>query len=184
MGKTPDKPGKESPFQNPPRLQPKAVLTVTGNENWEEMTGFGKDAAMAEMMTLMMVGGSGMEHMKMGAMKSGKPKEGTPAATGQAEGWQVVLNTKADMLTVGKNTLDVTIMDPAGKPVTGAKVSSAVEMTSMDMGVKRPLAKEGEAGHYLTDVEFSMKGPWRVTLTVIPPNQKPFTKALEFKISK
>lgn len=104
-------------------------------------------------------------------------------ATGAASGaWKVTVNTDAKTLAVGKNMLDVTILDPAGKPVTGAKVMGSVEMTSMDMGVTKPKAQEGKNGHYSVPVQFSMKGPWRVTLTVTPPKQKPFTKALEFKV--
>ena len=63
-------------------------------------------------------------------------------------------------------------------------MTSVVEMTNMDMGVTKPKAQEGKDGHYLTEVQFSMKGPWRVTLTIAPPNQKPFTKALEFNLKQ
>ncbi len=95
-----------------------------------------------------------------------------------------MLNTASNAVKVGKNMLDVTVLDPDGKPVTGAKVTAAVEMTSMDMGVTRPKAKGDKAGHYLSEVTFSMKGPWRVTMTVTPPKQKPFTKALDFNVPK
>ena len=43
------------------RIKEAGVITVKGDENWNDMLGFGKDSDMAEMMTLMMVGGSGME---------------------------------------------------------------------------------------------------------------------------
>src|ERR1051326_9321084 len=76
-----------------PRLKPKRVVTVTGNEDWDAQRGFGKDAAMAEMMTLMMVGGSGMEHMKMsphpaslGTRKGGHPQAGTRMTADPKEG--------------------------------------------------------------------------------------------------
>ena len=291
-----------------PRLKEKQVVTVTGKEDWSALTGFGADAGMAEMMTQMMVGGSGMEHMKMGAMKpgmkmtsmpgmpmgdgapsdwmpvtvtlaqnppvvgdnpldvlvtdaAGKPmtglklmasvamtsmdmgtakpkvvegKDGHYAVTaafsmkgpwqvtlmtdpkakkaaalhtaltfdvgskdkwvspqapkapteGEAGGWQVVVNTKPEMFKVGMNMLDVTVLDPAGKPVTGAKITSSVAMTSMDMGTAHPKTQEGKNGHYTTAAEFSMKGPWRVSVTVTPPNQKPFTRAFDFAIAK
>ena len=105
-----------------------------------------------------------------------------PTAESASGAWNVTVNTNTKTLTVGKNMLDVTILDPAGKPVTGAKVVGLVEMTSMDMGITKPKALEGKNGHYTVPVQFSMKGPWRVTLTVMPPKQKPFTKALEFKV--
>ena len=291
-----------------PGLKEAGITTVKGDENWDDMLGFGKESTMAEMMTLMMVGGSGMEHMKMAAMKpgmkmdkssmprmamelqglpvtatlaqnppavgentvdvfvtdaNGKPVTGLKlmatvamtsmdmgterpksvegkdghysvpvkfsmkgpwrvvlmndgkadrnhavqatldfnvdgktkwqqpkpmggmkmAMTGTPSGdWTVTVNTDPKTLAVGKNMLDVTILDAAGKPVTKAKVMGAVEMTSMDMGVTKPKAQEGKDGHYTVPVEFSMKGPWRVTLTVTPPRQKPFTKVLDFNV--
>jgi len=51
-----------------PELKEKGTYTATGDENWEKQTGFGKNAGMVGMMNLMMVGGSGMEGMKMPAM--------------------------------------------------------------------------------------------------------------------
>lgn len=289
-------------MHNMAQLQEKRTLVVNGEENWEEMRGFGKEAGMTEMMTLMMVGGSGMEHMKMKSMKmgnmngsdqamgntgepasqgmpvkvtlktnppvvgdntldilmtdaNGKPvtglkltatvamtsmdmgtekpklaegKDGHYAVTvnfsmkglwrvilmseakskkteavyaaldfnvGSKEKWiqpalrqsaalKITLNTKPDALKVGKNMLDITLLDAAGKPVAGAKVMGTVEMTSMDMGTTHPAAKEGKGGHYVTLVEFSMKGPWRVTLSVTPPKGKPFTKALDFEVKE
>jgi hypothetical protein len=108
----------------------------------------------------------------------------SPAATEPDTGLKVKLNTPPDSVKVGKNTLDISILDKLGKPVTGAKVTGKVEMTSMDMGVTKPQAKEAKGGHYLTPVVFSMKGPWKVTLTVTPPKMKPFTKSFEFNVKK
>src|SRR5690242_15143135 len=68
-------------IQSVQRLQPKRVMTVKGDEDWDSLTGFGKDSSMAEMMTLMMVGGSGMEHMKMGPMRAGKKRADSGAIT-------------------------------------------------------------------------------------------------------
>jgi nitrogen fixation protein FixH len=300
---TQNAPSKEA-MKDVPRLKEKQILTVTGKEDWSALTGFGADAGMAEMMTQMMVGGSGMEHMKMGPMKpgmkmasmpgmpmgvgassggmpvtvtlsqnppiigdntldvlvtdaGGKPmtglklmasvamtsmdmgtakpkvtegKDGHYAVTAafsmkgpwqvtlmtdpkakkgaalhtaltfdvgskdkwvspqapkaEAGGWQVIINNKSDMFKVGMNTLDVTVLDPTGKPVTGAKITSSVAMTSMDMGTAKPKVTEGKNGHYTTAAEFSMKGPWRVSVTVTPPNQKPFRKDFDFTIAK
>jgi hypothetical protein len=52
-----------------PQLQELGTYTVTGHEDWKMRTGFGKNAPMVGMMSQMMVGNSGMEGMKMGAMK-------------------------------------------------------------------------------------------------------------------
>ena len=51
-----------------PRLQEKGTYTATGDENWKAQTGFGHNAPMVGMMNQMMVGGTGMEGMKMPAM--------------------------------------------------------------------------------------------------------------------
>ena len=51
-----------------PELQEKGTYTATGDEDWAKQTGFGHNAGMVAMMNQMMVGGSGMEGMKMPAM--------------------------------------------------------------------------------------------------------------------
>ncbi len=51
-----------------PELQEKGTYTATGHEDWKLQAGFGHNAAMVGMMNQMMVGGSGMEGMKMPAM--------------------------------------------------------------------------------------------------------------------
>jgi hypothetical protein len=165
-----------------PRLQPKRVLTVTGNEDWGSLRGFGKDSAMAEMMTLMMVGGSGMEHMKMAPMKRGGKERGdmdmaamAAGATDTADqknGLNLSATVSPNPPIVGDNTLDIAVTDASGKPVTGLKLTTSVAMTSMDMGTERPKVVEGQEGHYTTAVNFSMKGPWRVTLTASAPGNQ------------
>ena len=114
-----------------PRLQEKGVLTVKGDENWDEITGFGKEASMTEMMTQMMVGGSGMEHMKMAPMKPGMKIGGmTPGMkmggmakgrTDQAQGMPVAVTLAQNPPAVGDNTLDVLVTDASGNPATGLK---------------------------------------------------------------
>jgi hypothetical protein len=162
------------------RLAAKRVLTVKGDEDWDELTGFGKDSSMAEMMTLMMVGGSGMEHMRMAPMKPGMKMGDMKMALSQ--GMPVTVTPNPPI--VGDNKLDVVVTDIRGKPVTGLKLSAAVAMTSMDMGTARPKAIEGKDGRYAFPVTFSMKGPWRVTLTVQVPKQRAFTKSFEFNVKK
>jgi hypothetical protein len=150
--------------QGRPRLQAKRIITVSGKENWDELTGFGKESGMVEMMTLMMVGGSGMEHMKMGAMKPGSMPKGTAGQAMKPSGLPFTVKLLPNPPIVGDNTLDVLVTDSKGKPISGLKLSVAVAMTSMDMGTDRPKVVEGNAGHYAVTVHFSMQGPWRVTL--------------------
>lgn len=147
-----------------PGIKEAGIVTVRGDENWDEMLGFGKDSDMAEMMTLMMVGGSGMEHMKMAAMKPGMKmdKSGMKGMAMEPQGLPVTVTLAQNPPAVGENTLDVLVTDASGKPVTGLKLMAVVAMTSMDMGTERPKPVEGKGGHYSVPVKFSMKGPWRV----------------------
>ena len=62
--------------------------------------------------------------------------------------------------------------------------TAVVEMTTMDMGVTRQSAVEGKAGHYSLLVRFAMKGPWRVTLRVAQPKNKPFVRAVAFQVGR
>jgi len=71
---------------------------------------------------------------------------------------------------VGENRLSLTVTDAQGSPVTAAKISASVSMMSMDMGTSHPLVKEVGAGKYTSTVEFTMAGPWRVTVTATLPN--------------
>jgi hypothetical protein len=151
------------------RLSPKRVVTVTGNEDWEALRGFGKDSDMVAMRTLMMVGGSGMEHMKMGPMKKGGMQMAASGAMNQPQGLPLAVTVTPNPPVVGDNTLDIAVTDASGKPVTGLKLTAAVAMTSMDMGTVHPKIVEGQGGHYTAVVNFSMKGPWRVSLSGSAP---------------
>jgi nitrogen fixation protein FixH len=66
----------------------------------------------------------------------------------------------------GDNTLDLTILDATGKPVTGLKLTTTVAMTSMDMGTAHPAVTETGSGHYTAKVNFGMGGPWRVVVRI------------------
>jgi len=228
-----------------PQLQEKGTYTATGDENWKKQTGFGHNAGMVAMMNQMMVGGSGMEGMKMPAMKmdfgeknyapteddadagnmagmdmggtgksgnSGKggdmagmkmdaappaAKQDAPADGGQAmPGMNMaaptggsapaasapvqVTATTASPPKAGDNALTISITDAQGKPVTGAKITTSVAMTSMDMGTPHPAVTEKGGGKYSATATFSMAGPWRVKVKVILPGQKPVLKAFDF----
>jgi hypothetical protein len=80
----------------------------------------------------------------------------------------------------GDNALDIAITNAAGKPIKGAKITASVAMTSMDMGTEHPSVKEVGNGRYAATVAFSMAGPWRITLKVVAPGEKPQTKSFDF----
>jgi len=203
-----------------PELKEKGTYTATGDENWEKQTGFGHNAGMVAMMNQMMVGGSGMEGMKMPAMtmkfdeqnyakpeaddadttmpgmdmsgKAAEKKSGpgsmagmdmsapTPPGTPLAAAPVKITMTTASAPKAGDNPLTISITDAQGKPVTGAAVTTSVAMTSMDMGTTHPAVTEKGSGQYAATVNFSMAGPWRITVKAAAPGRKPQTKAFEF----
>ena len=81
----------------------------------------------------------------------------------------------------GANKIDLLVTDPkTGKPVTGLKLQAAVAMTSMNMGSDQPPVKEVGKGHYVVDANFSMEGPWRVTLTGLDRKRSTAVLSLDF----
>ncbi len=113
----------------------------------------------------------------MGGMKMAAPAGGsTPAASVPVQ----ITATTASAPKAGDNALTISLTGAQGKPVTGAKITTSVAMTSMDMGTTHPAVTEEGGGKYTTTTTFSMAGPWRVKVKVTPPGQKPQTKAFDF----
>jgi len=213
-----------------PELQEKGTYTATGDEDWAKQTGFGHNAGMVAMMNQMMVGGSGMEGMKMPAMSMkfdeqnySKPEADDadtsmpgmkmdakkmdaaptsaklavpagdmkampgmnmdatkPGAALAASSPVKITATTASAPKAGDNPLTISITDGQGKPVTGAIITTSVAMTSMDMGTTHPAVTEKGSGQYAATVNFSMAGPWRITVKAAAPGRKPQTKAFDF----
>ena len=113
-----------------PELQEKGIYTATGDENWEKQTGFGHNAGMVGMMNQMMVGGSGMEGMKMPAMKmdfgeKNYAKPDTSDTNDSMAGMEMSGSAKSSALS----KLD---------DMTGMKMGGKGDMKGMDMS---PAAK-------------------------------------------
>ena len=119
-------------------------------------------------------GAGGMMQCGMGASSS------LPQSPERTTHVLKITATLASAAKSGDNTLGITVTNAAGKPVTAAKVTAQVAMTSMDMGTATPAVKEIGKGHYTSMVAFSMAGPWRITLKVAAPGQKVETKAFDF----
>ena len=116
--------------------------------------------------------------MMMAAKPAAKPTSGT--------GLTVAAKLAADPPKAGETTgLTVTVTDPQGQPVPGATVTASVAMTSMDMGTSHPAFKDAGAGRYEGQVQFSMAGPWRVTVSVTPPGGgSPTTQAFDYAVGR
>jgi nitrogen fixation protein FixH len=175
---TPGKTPMRESMINMPMATPKRTWTVTGTEDWAMLRGFGQASGMVGMMNSMMVGGSPMQNMKMGKMDmkmaempASSPEEARTASDGMAAPAEAAASTASITFAttpnppvVGDNTLDVTVTDAAGKPITGLKLATTVAMVSMDMGTAHPPVTETGGGHYAATVNFSMAGLWRVVV--------------------
>ncbi len=173
-----------------PQLKEKTSYDWTETMEWDTRTGFGKLDPMVRMMILMMVGGSGMEGMKMAPMEmkfdAANFVESADQPMKDMQGMEMgdkalKVEAKLDKATVGNNNVTVTISSPDGKPVEKAKIKAAIAMTSMDMGTMHPVVKELGKGKYVLTANFSMGGPWRLTLIVTAPNTKPATYTFDFE---
>ncbi|MBS1723447.1 MAG: FixH family protein [Armatimonadetes bacterium] len=167
-----------------PKLGEKNTYTWTGKEEWDTRTGFGKLEPMVRMMILMMVAGSGMEGMKMAPValvfNEANFTEGD-AQSMDMDAQTLKVEAKLDKPAVGDNNVTFTIADKDGKPVEKAKVTTAVAMTNMDMGTAHPAVKELGKGKYAVKANFSMVGPWRLTLVVAAPGGKAETYNFDFE---
>lgn len=120
-------------------------------------------------------GAGGMMQCGMG-MAPAKPLSSAPPTKNTLK----ITATMSSPAKAGDNALDIVLKNAAGKPITAAKVTAQAAMTSMDMGTTDLSVKETGKGHYATTAAFSMAGPWRITVKVIAPGQKPQTKAFDF----
>lgn len=66
---------------------------------------------------------------------------------------------------IGENNLIIHLAR-GGAPVTDAKITLTVAMTSMDMGMAHPPVTNRGGGNYAATVKFTMNGPWRVTAKI------------------
>lgn len=64
----------------------------------------------------------------------------------------------------GLTTIDLHLSDPQGLPIAGASVFSQAQMTNMHMGTHASGVKYMGQGNYTVQIQFSMIGPWLITL--------------------
>lgn len=163
------------------------VPTTEAGETLLEQRGFGDEEPEVRMMNLMMVEGSGMEGMDMGAMNidakkmaaGGSPKHGdariaSPSTvSSKADTSYVVVSQLAQSpAKVGSNILQIRVTELRSKhPAAHLRLRVKVAMTSMDMGTEEPTIKEISPGYYSTKVAFSMQGPWAVTV-ILPGGEQ------------
>jgi len=131
------------------------------------------DAAKPDAMAGMDMSGKD-KGMKMDAPAPASPSPAAPASAPPA----VAATINAPK--AGDNALQITVTDAQDKPVAGAKITTTVAMTSMDMGTTHPAVKDMGNGKYAATVNFGMAGPWRVKVKAALPGQTPVVKAFDF----
>ena len=71
---------------------------------------------------------------------------------------------------VGHSTVHVTLMDPAGAPVSGAHVNMEADMSHPGMAPVFFPAKESGPGSFTGAVDLSMPGDWTILLHITLAN--------------
>lgn len=64
----------------------------------------------------------------------------------------------------GLTTINLHLSDPEGLPIDGASVFSQAQMTNMPMGTNASGVKYMGQGNYAVQLQFSMTGPWLITV--------------------
>ncbi len=105
----------------------------------------------------------------------------SPATTSSGSD-QILLVTSPNPPTTGTSTFTINVKDTQGKPVDNAKVSFNVNMTSMNMGSQQGTATSQGSGKYAAKGSFSMRGPWRVSATVVMPDGKQMNQDFDLNV--
>src|SRR5437764_786872 len=71
----------------------------------------------------------------------------------------------------GASTLTLHVLEAQGQTIPGAQVRWSTDMTNMAMGPQGGQMTDLGAGKYQTRAQFSMGGPWRITVNVIQAGQ-------------
>jgi nitrogen fixation protein FixH len=99
-----------------------------------------------------------------------EPPESAAATAGTSEGVAIDFRSDPDPLKTGDNTIEVTVRETDGSPVTDASVTAVFSMPAMPtmnmpaMRAEAPLTHV-EAGRYRGTGQLSMSGTWNVAVT-------------------
>lgn len=74
------------------------------------------------------------------------------------------VHVEQQALSPGRAILHVHLMDSEGTPIDQAQIASDAQMTNMKMSGDTRLLRVLGGGDYLVAVDFSMSGPWLITV--------------------
>jgi hypothetical protein len=110
------------------------------------------------------------------------PTLGPIKSTATTGGLDFALSLNPDPPRPGPSTLILQVQTAQGLPISGAQVRWAVDMTNMNMGPQGGQMTDLGAGKYQTRAQFSMGGPWRITVTVSQAGQAVGTGTFDLQI--
>lgn len=97
----------------------------------------------------------------------------TPAASAAPAPYRVSLTiAPMPIASLDLKTFTVRVADRQGRPVTGARVSVALVMPTMDMGRNEFPAAATAPGVYVGHGRFTMMGDWNTVVTVAREKQR------------
>lgn len=78
---------------------------------------------------------------------------------------RLAVATEPDPPRIGANRVEVRLSDSTGRPVTNAELDLKVGLEGASQLLRYPITPAGE-GRFQAEVNFTMPGPWRATVTV------------------
>lgn len=85
-----------------------------------------------------------------------------PAGSAPQDGFTVTLAAQPATPVVGEGTLVVSLRDPAGQPVTGARLQVEGNMNHAGMKPSFGTVRAAEGGQYTVVIPWTMAGDWYV----------------------
>lgn len=82
---------------------------------------------------------------------------------------------------VGSAAIELRLVDPEGKPVTGAQVELEANMNHAGMTPTFATLTEAEGGRYDGQVEFTMGGDWFLLMNATLPDGRTVERTLDVK---
>ena len=82
----------------------------------------------------------------------------------------IITSTNPDPPTIGEVTIQFTVTDDNGQPVTGADFDVIADHTDMSGMTLKGKAVEQKTGDYAITADFSMSGNWLLTVQVRTEN--------------
>lgn len=92
------------------------------------------------------------------------------------------VHVEQQLSTTGQAVFRVHLMDTDGTPIDQAQIASVARMTNMQMAGNTRLLRVVGGGDYLIAADFTMSGPWSITVHAQADGFTPLQKTLLLQI--